>query len=179
MQDASPDLKVSDRSSRAGGYGGLDDVLELRQHFGLALRQVAEHRLVVDQLAEVTVQPTDHNCSRVLARLWASNTPLLAYRPQTNGKAERFIQTCLREWAYGRIWAHSNERTAWLPTFLAYADLTRLFTTSLPHPRLPKTTYCNSTATTFKEGLVVGMRSMLGNPDDVTLWLNPGAGGHT
>jgi transposase InsO family protein len=22
------------------------------------------------------------------------------YRPQTNGKAERFIQTCLREWAY-------------------------------------------------------------------------------
>lgn len=29
------------------------------------------------------------------------------YRPQTNGKAERFIQTCLREWAYGRIYANS------------------------------------------------------------------------
>ena len=29
------------------------------------------------------------------------------YRPQTNGKAERFIQTCLREWAYGRVWANS------------------------------------------------------------------------
>ena len=26
------------------------------------------------------------------------------YRPQTNGKAERFIQTCLREWAYGQVW---------------------------------------------------------------------------
>lgn len=25
------------------------------------------------------------------------------YRPQTNGKAERFIQPCLREWAYGRV----------------------------------------------------------------------------
>jgi len=25
----------------------------------------------------------------------------------------------------------------------------------------------------------VGMRSMPGNPDNVTLWLNPGAGGHT
>ena len=24
-----------------------------------------------------------------------------AYRPQTNGKAERFIQSALREWAYG------------------------------------------------------------------------------
>ncbi len=34
------------------------------------------------------------------------------YRPQTNGKAERFIQTLLREWAYVRIYATSNERTA-------------------------------------------------------------------
>ena len=27
------------------------------------------------------------------------------YRPRTNGKAERFIQTMLDEWAYGRIYA--------------------------------------------------------------------------
>jgi transposase InsO family protein len=47
------------------------------------------------------------------------------YRPQTNGKAERFIQTCLREWAYGRSWAHSNERTSWLPSFLAYYNARR------------------------------------------------------
>jgi len=47
------------------------------------------------------------------------------YRPQTNGKAERFIQTCLREWAYGRAWAHSSERTAWLPAFLAYYNARR------------------------------------------------------
>ena len=42
------------------------------------------------------------------------------YRPQTNGKADRFIQTCLQEWPYGRIWASSDERTAWLPAFLAH-----------------------------------------------------------
>ena len=42
------------------------------------------------------------------------------YTPQTNGKAERFIQTCLREWAYGRLWHTSAERTAWLPAFLDY-----------------------------------------------------------
>jgi len=42
------------------------------------------------------------------------------YTPQTNGKAERFIQTCLREWAYGRLWHTSSERTAWLPAFLDY-----------------------------------------------------------
>lgn len=47
------------------------------------------------------------------------------YRPQTNGKAERFIQTCLREWAYGRIWANSAERTAWLPSFLTYYNARR------------------------------------------------------
>jgi transposase InsO family protein len=33
-----------------------------------------------------------------------------AYRPQTNGKAERFIQSALREWAYGIAYNHSSER---------------------------------------------------------------------
>lgn len=36
------------------------------------------------------------------------------YRPQTNGKAERFIQSALREWAYGIAYHHSSERTAML-----------------------------------------------------------------
>ena len=34
-----------------------------------------------------------------------------AYRPQTNGKAERFIQSALREWAYGWTYQHSAQRT--------------------------------------------------------------------
>jgi transposase InsO family protein len=40
------------------------------------------------------------------------------YRPQTNGKAERFIQTALREWAYAKAYTHSDGRTAELPTWL-------------------------------------------------------------
>jgi transposase InsO family protein len=36
------------------------------------------------------------------------------YRPQTNGKAERFIQSALREWAYGIPYQHSTERTTML-----------------------------------------------------------------
>jgi transposase InsO family protein len=36
------------------------------------------------------------------------------YRPQTNGKAERFIQSALREWAYGIPYRRSTERTAML-----------------------------------------------------------------
>jgi transposase InsO family protein len=40
------------------------------------------------------------------------------YRPRTNGKAERFIQTMLREWAYGRLYGSSQERAAALPAWL-------------------------------------------------------------
>jgi transposase InsO family protein/transposase len=39
-------------------------------------------------------------------------------RPQTNGKAERFIRTMLGEWAYGAIYGSSSERTAALAGFL-------------------------------------------------------------
>jgi transposase InsO family protein len=38
-----------------------------------------------------------------------------AYRPQTNGKAERFIQSALREWAYGQTYSNSEQRRAALP----------------------------------------------------------------
>ena len=37
------------------------------------------------------------------------------YTPRTNGKAERFIQTALREWAYARAYPHSDMRDAELP----------------------------------------------------------------
>jgi transposase InsO family protein len=40
------------------------------------------------------------------------------YTPRTNGKAERFIQTLLREWAYPRVYRTSSERRAWLPRWL-------------------------------------------------------------
>jgi len=42
------------------------------------------------------------------------------YRPQTNGKAERFIQTLLREWAYGRLWQSSTARRTGLASWLRY-----------------------------------------------------------
>lgn len=40
------------------------------------------------------------------------------YTPKTNGKAERFIQTALREWAYAKAYTHSDGRTAELPAWL-------------------------------------------------------------
>ena len=40
------------------------------------------------------------------------------YTPRTNGKAERFIQSALREWAYARAYPTSAQRTAELPAWL-------------------------------------------------------------
>jgi transposase InsO family protein len=42
------------------------------------------------------------------------------YRPQTNGKAERFIRTLLGGWAYGALYRNSNERAAALDGWLWY-----------------------------------------------------------
>jgi transposase InsO family protein len=42
------------------------------------------------------------------------------YTPRTNGKAERFIQTLTREWAYRRAYPTSRQRTEALPAWLYY-----------------------------------------------------------
>lgn len=40
------------------------------------------------------------------------------YTPKTNGKAERFIQTALREWAYAQAYPTSDDRAVELPVWL-------------------------------------------------------------
>ena len=52
------------------------------------------------------------------------------YTPRTNGKAERFIQTSLREWAYARPFATSQARTAALRPWLDH------YNTARPHAAL-------------------------------------------
>ena len=54
------------------------------------------------------------------------------YRPRTNGKAERFIQTLLNEWAFVRLYGSSAERSAALPLFLERYNFRR------PHGSLAK-----------------------------------------
>jgi len=41
------------------------------------------------------------------------------YTPRTNGKAERFIQTLCKKWAYAMPFENSQERNAWLPRYLS------------------------------------------------------------
>jgi transposase InsO family protein len=47
------------------------------------------------------------------------------YRPQTNGKAERFIRTLLREWAYAIVYGSPEERTAALASWLERYNISR------------------------------------------------------
>jgi transposase InsO family protein len=63
--------------------------------------------------------------ARVCRELGLRHLRTQPYRPRTNGKAERFIQTLLREWAYGRLFQTSAERTAALEPWLNHYNFTR------------------------------------------------------
>ena len=53
-----------------------------------------------------------------LVTIGARHITTRPYRPRTNGKAERFIQTALREWLYAKAYHSSQQRTADMPAWL-------------------------------------------------------------
>ena len=55
---------------------------------------------------------------RACKRLGLRHIRTRPYTPRTNGKAERFIQTALREWAYARAYDTSRQRAAELPYWM-------------------------------------------------------------
>ena len=55
---------------------------------------------------------------KALRRLKIKHLRTKPYTPKTNGKAERFAQTSLREWAYARAYETSQQRAAELPVWL-------------------------------------------------------------
>ena len=63
---------------------------------------------------------------RLCARLGLKHIRTKPYTPRTNGKAERFIQTSLREWAYARSYDTSQQRAAHLLPWLHHYNWHRL-----------------------------------------------------
>jgi transposase InsO family protein len=88
----------------------------LRALRALRERGVKVERVLTDNGGAYRSRPFRKACR------WLGITPKRTrpYRPQTNGKAERVIQTLLRQWAYVRPYANSEHRRAALAPWLRY-----------------------------------------------------------
>ena len=86
-----------------------------------------------------------------------------AYRPQTNGKAERFIGTMLGGWAYARAYRTSNQRTKALPKWLRYYNEER------PHRSLGM----QSPAQRLRRSRMIAVNNPPGNPHLVSQGKSP------
>jgi transposase InsO family protein len=86
-----------------------------------------EHGIVAERLLSDNAWAYTHN--RTLRELLHARAiehkTIRPYRPQTNGKVERYQQTLAREWAYGQTYASSHARRAALPHWLAHYNTTR------------------------------------------------------
>jgi len=87
----------------------------------LAQQGVAVERLMTDNGSAYS----SRDLGAALAAAGLKHKRTRPYTPRTNGKAERFIQTSLRECAYARPYATSQERSAALTTWLDHYNTTR------------------------------------------------------
>lgn len=101
-----------------------------------AAQGIAVERLLTDNGSAYR----SHHFAHVALELGISQRFTQAYRPQTNGKAERFIRTLLTEWAYATAYGRSARRTGALPTYLTYYNFHRrhsALNNAPPASRLP------------------------------------------
>jgi transposase len=126
--------RVTDRAGRRRGTAGwdcvhiaIDDATRLAYaevlpdekattaiaFLGRAVEFFARHGMTVEELITDNGSPYVSTIHAIACRaLHIRHLRTRPRRPQTNGKAERFIRTMLGGWAYGAIYASSAERTA-------------------------------------------------------------------
>jgi Integrase core domain len=86
-----------------------------------AVRHYASYGIQVERVITDNGSPYVSTVHAVACRaLGIRHLRTRPYRPQTNGKAERFIRTLLAGWAYGAIYGSSEERTQALDGWLWY-----------------------------------------------------------
>ncbi len=132
---------TGDRSKRAGGKAGwvclfvaIDDATRLG-YAGLYPDETAKSSLAFLRACERFYSQHGIRIERVLTdngacfkRRWREHCDrrrigvrkTRPYRPQTNGKAERFIRTLLERWAYAYPYENERERAAALPTAIDF-----------------------------------------------------------
>jgi transposase InsO family protein/transposase-like protein len=96
--------------------GFLHSAVEFFARHGIGVRA-----LLTDNGSNYRSQQFRQACQRLDIR----HRRTKPYSPQTNGKAERFIQTALREWAYAKHWTDSQERDRYLPSWNDYYNRER------------------------------------------------------
>jgi transposase InsO family protein len=96
-------------------------------HRFFAQHGVRVERIMTDQHRTFRVSKAFH---ATLADLEIRHVMTRPYRPQTNGKAERFIQTLLGDWAYLRLFQNNAERLRALPRWVRFYNQRR------PHSEL-------------------------------------------
>ena len=87
-----------------------------RAHHWFADHSVDVQRIMTDNGVNYRARVVAGLCAELRIR----HTFTQPYRPRTNGKAERFIQTLLREWAYAATYPTSTDRQRALPAWINY-----------------------------------------------------------
>jgi transposase InsO family protein len=96
--------------------GFLHNALAFYQRHGIRVRA-----LLTDNGSSYRSHIFRHACRQ----LGIQHRRTRPYTPRTNGKAERFIQTALHEWAYAKHWKNSDERDQHLQPWTAYYNFVR------------------------------------------------------
>jgi transposase InsO family protein len=100
-----------------------------------AIKHFERHGITVERVITDNGSPYLSTAHTIACRtLGIRHLRTRPYRPQTNGKAERFIRTMLAGWAYGAIYRSSTERTAALDGWLWHYNHHR------PHQALSRQT---------------------------------------
>jgi transposase InsO family protein len=91
-----------------------------------AVKHYATHGITIERLITDNGSPYISTIHAIACRaLHIRHIRTRPYRPQTNGKAERFIRTLLGGWAYGAIYRSSTERNAALAGWLDWYNTRR------------------------------------------------------
>jgi transposase InsO family protein len=91
--------------------GFLEAAVQFFAHHGIGVRA-----LLTDNGSSYRSRQFSQACQQMDIRHHRTRP----YTPRTNGKAERFIQTALREWAYAKHWTDSEQRDAHLKSWNDY-----------------------------------------------------------
>ncbi|WP_412076035.1 IS481 family transposase [Streptomyces xanthophaeus] len=115
-----------------------------RQHTAIAFWQRAQAFFAAHGITVEGVLTDNGSCyksklfTRTLTAAGIAHKKIRPYRPQTNGKVERFNRTLLDEWAYQRPYTSNDERTTALADFLHTYNHHRCHTALGGHPPISR-----------------------------------------